>query len=161
MKKLLIIRHGKSSWDYDVNDKDRPLNNRGINDAILVSKHLINKVKDVDFVYSSPAIRALHTCMIFLRNLDLDLSRFLITKNLYDFSGLEVKNFIKSLNNDYKTVMIFGHNHAFTSISNIFGDQYIENLPTSGFVEIHFEVDSWEKVEDGRSKLIVFPKHLK
>ncbi len=161
MKKLLIIRHAKSSWDYDVSDKDRPLNNRGINDANLLSKHLINKVKDVDFVFSSPAIRALHTSAIFMRNLDLNFERFLIEKKLYDFSGNDVKNFLKGLNNDYNTVMIFGHNHAFTSISNIFGDQFIENLPTSGFVEIIFDVDSWNSITNGHSKSIIFPKHLK
>ena len=161
MKKLLIIRHAKSSWKYAVNDQDRPLNKRGITDANIVSKHLINKVKDIDFVCSSPAARALQTCSIFLRNLSIDLDKIKISKKLYDFGGLEVKNFIKSLNDDYNCVMIFGHNHAFTSISNIFGDYYIDNLPTSGFVEIEFDTNSWKFIKEGHSKLIVFPKHLK
>ena len=161
MKKLLIIRHAKSSWDYDVNDKDRPLNNRGINDANLLSKHLINKVKDVDFVYSSPAIRALHTCAIFMRNLDLNFDRFLIEKKLYDFSGIDVKNFIKSLNDDYNTVMIFGHNYAFTSLVNELGDTTIENLPTSGMAIVELDLNQWHDLRKGKTKQIIVPKELR
>jgi phosphohistidine phosphatase len=161
MKKLLIIRHAKSSWEHDVSDKDRPLSNRGINDANLVSNHLINRVKDVDFVCSSPAIRALHTCSIFMRNLELDFLKLLVSENLYDFGGLKVSNFIKSLNDDYNCVMIFGHNHAFTSISNIFGSQIIDNFPTSGYVELAFNANSWKDISTGKTELVVFPKHLK
>ena len=29
MKTLILVRHGKSSWDYAVNDKDRPLQRAG------------------------------------------------------------------------------------------------------------------------------------
>lgn len=161
MKKIFLVRHAKSSWDYDVIDKDRPLNNRGINDANLVSKELSSNISAIDFVYSSPAIRALHTCNIFLRNLWLDYEKFQITESLYDFGGNEVVNFIKSLNDSYNTVMIFGHNHAFTSICNIFGSEIIDNLPTSGFVEINFNINSWKDVEQGETKQVLFPKHLK
>ena len=52
--------------------------------------------------------------------------------------GDNVINFITNIDDSYEKVMIFGHNHAFTSICNIFGDQYIDNLPTSGLVVIKF-----------------------
>ena len=37
MKTVIFVRHGKSSWEYRVSDQDRPLQERGINDAHLVS----------------------------------------------------------------------------------------------------------------------------
>ncbi|WP_456866312.1 SixA phosphatase family protein [Galbibacter sp. BG1] len=161
MKQLYIVRHGKSSWDYGVDDKDRPLMERGINDAILVSNHLKKEFKAIDAVFSSPANRALHTCLIFMRKLELDVSKVIITEQLYDFGGTSVSNFIKQLDNSYKNVMIFGHNHAFTSISNIFGNKSIDNLPTSGVVKLNFDIERWQDVEYGTTELIIFPKQLK
>ena len=68
MKTVLFVRHGKSSWDYEVNDRDRPLKERGVNDAYAVSSEFKKMEIAVDFVYSSPANRALHTAVIFSRN---------------------------------------------------------------------------------------------
>lgn len=161
MKQLILMRHGKSSWDYDASDKDRPLKERGINDAHLVSKTFKIHAPQMDFIYSSPAIRALHTSMIFVRNLDFDLSNFSINNELYDFSGDSVERFVHRLDNNLKTVAIFGHNYAFTSLANTWGDQYIENVPTAGLVHITFGVDDWSKISKGITKQMVFPKHLK
>ena len=57
--------------------------------------------------------------------------------------------------------MIFGHNHAFTSISNIFGTAYMDNLPTSGLVKIDFEIEDWKDLKKGVTKLIIIPKELR
>ncbi|RIV30333.1 histidine phosphatase family protein [Flagellimonas lutimaris] len=161
MKQLILMRHGKSSWDYDVSDNDRPLKQRGVNDAHLVSQTFGLHAPSIDFIYSSPANRALHTSMIFIRNLEFDLSKFKVNNMLYDFSGNSVQQFVQQLDNDLNTVAIFGHNYAFTSLANTWGDQYIENVPTAGLVHITFGVDDWSKISGGTTKQMVFPKHLK
>ncbi|MGS2761534.1 SixA phosphatase family protein [Sinomicrobium sp. M5D2P9] len=161
MKQLTIIRHAKSSWDYSVGDRDRPLKEKGINDAILVASHVKDKIPIPDVVFSSPANRALHTCTIFLRMLDIPPEKLRLTWELYDFSGASVVNFIRMLSDDCEKVMIFGHNHAFTEVSNNFGDRYTDNLPTSGIVHITFEGDSWKETGKGTTNLMVFPKHLR
>tara|TARA_B100000749_G_scaffold247388_1_gene210784 strand:+ start:43 stop:345 length:303 start_codon:yes stop_codon:yes gene_type:complete len=99
--------------------------------------------------------------MIFVRNLEFDLSKFNVTNQLYDFSGNSVAQFVKKLDNRLSTVAIFGHNYAFTSLANTWGDQYIENVPTAGLVHITFGVDEWSKILEGTTKQMVFPKHLK
>ena len=68
---------------------------------------------------------------------------------------------IKELDDSLDTVMVVGHNHAFTSIANMLGNKYIDNLPTSGFVMIEFDIDSWSKITTGRTMKTVFPRHLK
>jgi phosphohistidine phosphatase len=57
--------------------------------------------------------------------------------------------------------MIVGHNHAFTSIANMMGSTYMDNLPTCGFVIIQFEEDSWENISVGTTLKTIFPRHLK
>ncbi len=161
MKTLILVRHGKSSWEYSVGDKDRPLLQRGINDAQLVSDHFNEQVLTLDAVFSSPAIRALHTSMIFVRQLYFPLSKFRVVNELYDFSGEYVIQFIKELDNQLDTVMIFGHNHAYTFIANSLGNSYIENVPTSGLVHIEFDTESWSSIQKGVTKQTIFPKQFK
>ncbi|WP_375234981.1 histidine phosphatase family protein, partial [Winogradskyella sp.] len=54
-KKLILIRHAKSSWKYDVSDIDRPLKKRGVTDASIISKAFKEKEYTVNKIYSSPA----------------------------------------------------------------------------------------------------------
>ncbi|WP_224483213.1 SixA phosphatase family protein [Robertkochia aurantiaca] len=161
VKRITLIRHAKSSWDYEVDDKDRPLKERGVSDAHLVAAAVAGRLKLPDAVFSSPANRALHTCMIFMRTLQVPFEKLTITKHLYDFGGRSVMDFINSLDNSYDHVMIFGHNHAFTAVSNELGSEYIHNLPTAGLVHIIFEEDNWQSVSKGVSEIVEFPKNLK
>tara|TARA_R110002051_G_scaffold313926_1_gene390439 strand:- start:5387 stop:5854 length:468 start_codon:yes stop_codon:yes gene_type:complete len=155
------MRHGKSSWDFSVSDRDRPLEERGISDAHLVASALENLDLKIHASFSSPANRALHTAMIVLRTLDFPFSKFHISNDLYDFSGESVVQFVKDLDDKLETVLIFGHNHAFTQIVNAFGNQYIENVPTAGLVQLNFEVDKWSDIVNGITKKSLFPKHIK
>ena len=84
-----------------------------------------------------------------------------IVEDLYDFGGESVINFVKNLSDEYDEIMIFGHNHAFTSISNIFGSIFIDNLPTSGLVKINFDTNNWADIKQGQTELILIPKELK
>lgn len=161
MKKLILVRHGKSSWDYSVDDKDRPLKERGINDGHLVSKKFRSQDVAVDAVFSSPANRALHTCLIFLRQLNFPFIKFQVTNELYDFSGERIQKFVRNLADDFDTVMIFGHNEAFTSVANSLGNSYIDSVPTTGLVQISFEVKNWASVTQGTTTQTIFPKDLK
>ncbi len=161
MKNLLLMRHGKSSWELNVNDEDRALLQRGISDAKLVGEKLSTKDLTIDFVYSSPANRALHTAMICIRQLRFPFDNFKVIPELYDFSGEHVLDFVRSQPSSLDTVLVFGHNHAFTHIANILGSEHIENVPTSGFVHLQFNDNNWTTIEKGTTVQTIFPKHLK
>lgn len=161
MKTLILVRHGKSSWEYSVGDKDRPLLQRGMNDAHLVADRYNEQDIPIDAIFSSPANRALHTSMIFIRQLYIPLDKYRVVNELYDFSGEYVLQFIKKLDDDLNTVMVFGHNHAFTYIANSLGNTYIENVPTSGLVQLEFDVDNWSSIEKAITKQTIFPKQIK
>ncbi|WP_033958674.1 SixA phosphatase family protein [Psychroserpens jangbogonensis] len=161
MRQIVLIRHAKSSWEHDVNDAERPLKKRGFRDAALVSNAFKNTSFTPDIIFSSPANRASSTCRIFMNILNYDDHILHIEDELYDFSGQNVIDFIAKIDDSYEKVMIFGHNHAFTSICNIFGDQFIDNLPTSGLVVINFDVTSWQNIKKGTTKLTIFPRDLK
>ena len=161
MKTLILMRHGKSSWDYEVNDRDRPLQEKGINDALLVASSFALTKDAIAAVFSSPAIRALHTCTIFLRQLEYPLDQLKLTEELYDFSGGNVHQFITHLDDSLDTVMIFGHNNAFTYIANSLGSKSIDNVPTAGLVQINFSANNWSAISQGTTENVLFPNHFK
>jgi len=160
MKNIIFVRHAKSSWKYDVLDTERPLKSRGIVDITNVSNEFKINNLHVDAVFSSYAKRALDTCEMFLETLGMSSNIIEITKNLYDFAGYQVVSFIKQLDNSLDTVMIFGHNHALTSIVNTYGSDCIDNVPTSGLVMIAFDIDKWQDLKQGKTTLVLFPKDL-
>lgn len=161
MKEIILVRHGKSSWEFNIDDKSRPLKSRGVADAKMVAKKLKEKSNIPSVIFSSPANRAFSTCKIFSEILGFSISSIKIENELYDFQGNDVINFIKKLPNNYTDVMIFGHNNAFTSISNIFGDIFIDNLPTSGLVKLKFDIDHWKDLKKGTTEFVIIPKDFK
>ena len=49
MKRLILIRHAKSSWkDMSLSDFDRPLNKRGMANGEFMSDLLSKKIKSVE-----------------------------------------------------------------------------------------------------------------
>ena len=162
MKTIVLVRHGKSSWEFDLPDAQRPLKSRGINDANLVANQFIQlKEEFLGRIFSSPANRALSTCKIFVESFNLSENSISIIDELYDFGGESVIRFIKNLPNSVDEIMIFGHNHAFTSIANIFGDKFIDNVPTSGLIKLKFDIDNWQNLRQGTTELVIIPKELK
>lgn len=161
MKRLVLVRHGKSSWDSPVEDIDRPLKERAYKDA----EHVISAFKAyLDFpveVFSSPAKRANTTAELFKNELDIEDLHFHIKSQLYTFNASEVLDFVKKLEDRFDNVMLFGHNPAYTELVNRLGNLPIDNLPTTGLVSIGFEIESWKQIQKGKTLLYLFPKHLR
>ena len=55
MKNLVLLRHAKSSWDYDVADRNRPLAKKGIQRIQAMAKVCESTFTSVQQYYSSPA----------------------------------------------------------------------------------------------------------
>ncbi|AUC76247.1 SixA phosphatase family protein [Olleya sp. Bg11-27] len=162
MNKIIqFIRHAKSSWESNVEDHDRPLKKRGIKDAILVSNHLKVNFLNPDLIFCSTSERTRLTAMLFVEVLDLKHIKFEPKKELYDFSGASILGAILSCDDSVNVLMVYGHNFALTDLCNLFGNIVIDNLTTSGFVQIEFAQNTWRNIKNGKTTKIVFPKHLK
>lgn len=157
-KTVTLVRHAKSSWDFDLPDHKRPLIERGIADARIIAKKFSENFIMPDAVFTSHAVRAHTTCAIFMETLNIPKEKLTVTQELYDFGGSQVSNFIKSLPDEYQNVMVFGHNHAFTAVSNIFGNVYIDNVPTAGLVQLQFKENLWKDLKKGITLQTLFPK---
>jgi len=161
MKNLILVRHAKSLRDLPLRDIDRPLAPRGIKDAQLVATNCKPFLPHTYIIWSSIAKRASETALIFAQNISYPIESIIYKEELYTFAENQLENVIKSCSNAFENVILFGHNAAITNFVNKFGDVFIENVPTSGFVVLQFDTDSWEKIKKGKTIKTIFPKDLK
>ncbi|WP_127845109.1 SixA phosphatase family protein [Psychroflexus aestuariivivens] len=161
MKRLILVRHGKSSWEHNVEDKERPLLKRAYDDARLVINSFKNFV-DFEFeIFTSYANRAKSSAEIFQNELNIPDKKFHIKREIYTFDVNELKSEIERLPNSVDNVMLFGHNPAITNFVNFFGSENYENIPTTGLVVLEFNSSSWNNIQPGITRLNLFPKNLR
>jgi len=161
MKELCLLRHAKSSWeDRDLSDHDRPLKRRGRRDSYLLGQALAIQF---DAIYSSTAERAQSTISIVMEARGIEFGLLTPAAELYTFDAREVLNFVRGISDKYETVLIVGHNPAFTDLCNDLSDAGLENLPTTGFAKLSCNVNHWRSVSDGCAELesLVTPKMLR
>lgn len=160
MKKLILFRHAKSRWDMGVNDRERDLEEVGI-ERTEKSAAKLKSILDfeIDVWLSSPAVRARKTAELtalhFPKKPEIN-----IVENLYTFSFFDLLKEVKKIDNQFQTAILFGHNEAFTEFVNRMGNQYLYNLPTSGIAMLEFQSDSWTEIERGETLNIIKPKKL-
>jgi phosphohistidine phosphatase len=160
LKILHVVRHAKSSWDYDgTADIDRTLKSKGIKSAYEISRKLKLSQLVPEKIISSPANRALHTAVIFARVFEFPFTEIQITNVLYESSADKIVDMIRKLNNEVNSVMIFGHNPDFTDLVNNFIKSPVDNIPTSGVVTLKFSVPDWKGIDRSNleNQLFNFP----
>lgn len=161
MKTLYIVRHAKSSWDFpDLKDAERPLIEKGINKTKKMLLELIEKNVVVDVIVSSHAKRAHETAKLIAKGINYPVEKIEISQHIYQVNRDDIFNILFSQNDSIDSLMIVGHNPTLTQFANLFLEEKIELLPTSGIVSISFETDKWIEVIKAKHKtnFIIFPK---
>ena len=157
MKKLFIVRHAKSSWDFpELDDFDRPLNKRGKANAPEMGRRLAEKDVLPDLLISSPAKRAAATARRIAEAIHYDKNKIIKEQEFYHGGVQNFVNIISQQEKDINTLMVFGHNPGLTDLANYLANAGIYNIPTCGIVEIDFDSDDWSDVAKGKGKLVSF-----
>ena len=161
MKKLILVRHGKSSWEEDLPDDERPLKKRAYKDAALVLNAFSGFCEKPLKIWSSYATRALTTAEIFKERLEVADDDFTVKDKLYTFDTKALLKIIKTCDDEVETLMVFGHNPAITGVANKLGDQHFSNVPTTGLCMIELESEKWQEIQKGKTLMYLFPKNLR
>ncbi len=160
MKQLTIIRHGKSSWDFPVQDQNRPLIEKGILNSIKIGKESKPLISPNSLIWSSFAERAFSTAKIVVDQWNLPNQLIIVKDELYTFDYKQLERIIKTCPDSCDSLVVFGHNNAITDFVNKFGDIFIDNVPTSGLVSLNFDSNSWSTISKGKTNTILFPRDI-
>lgn len=165
MKKVILLRHAKSSWDNpDLDDHDRPLNKRGKAASPVIGEWLIRKQHVPDAVLCSTATRSRDT----LSGLKLpkSASRHVeFIPKLYHASPETMLEILRQCGNDVDTVMLVGHQPGLGAMARLLSDhatarckRAFEHFPTAAAAVLEINVSRWKDIGYGMAKFTDFAK---
>lgn len=151
MKKLIFLRHAKSSWEEPVFDRNRSLSSKGIKAIEKVALHWEELFNEAELILTSPANRALNTATILAHTIGYDLQKIRINEELYTFNPKELITFIKKIDDALSNIIIVGHNPAFSEVSQKLSTNCAPALRTSCWTQLTFQTNKWSSIEYGSS----------
>lgn len=111
MRELMLLRHGKSSWDESgVADRDRPLSARGRRDAKMMAA-AIAADHPPDRILCSPTRRTRETLGALIPHL-ADESIIAISDDLYAAGDADYCDVIVAHGGEARRLLVIGHNPA-------------------------------------------------
>lgn len=156
MKKLVFIRHAKSSWDDPyLDDHERPLAERGLRDAPRMAQRLKKRDFKIDAMISSDAKRAKTTALIMAEILHFPKENIVFTPSLYMASANKILAEIRQTKSNVESILVFGHNPGFNEIIEKLGGE-IDNLPTAGQFGFKLDIKDWEDISPKKTKVWFF-----
>jgi phosphohistidine phosphatase len=140
MKRLLLIRHAKAEHENKYSDFERPLTEKGMEDATIMAQRLVAGDIKPALIIASPALRTHTTANIFSEHL---LSHEIETdKRIYDASENALLHIINHLPEDRDFVAIVGHNPGISQILYYLTGK-IKDVPTCAVALIEFDEEEW------------------
>lgn len=157
MKKLVLVRHAKSSWDDPgAADFDRKLNKRGKRDAPFMAEKLAEKGVRADLIISSPAKRARKTAIQMAKGIGYNPEKIQFEDSAYSFSAQDILEVLQKVDDGYDTVVFVGHNHGLTDLAERLTGESLVNVPTAGMAGISCKISSWSALGSGCGELMFF-----
>ena len=162
-KLLLILRHAKSSWEFEeLSDHDRPLNNRGRRDAPLMGRKLLKEQLVPQIIISSSAVRAHSTAKKVAKACGYE-DEILIDPALYGSGYSDYLNVLINQEDKHDIIMLVGHNPISEQLVEVLTGEIV-TMPTCAIACISLPITSWKQIIDktkGQLLNLWRPKELK
>jgi phosphohistidine phosphatase len=144
----------------EMDDFDRPLNERGEKDAPHMARQLKHRDVVPDCMITSPANRALSTCQTFAKIFNFEKKKIISEPKFYhadpDTILKVLASFPEHRHDKEDVVFVFGHNPGITEFANNLLNVSIDNIPTCGVVEATLNIYSWKEISYGCGKMDSF-----
>jgi len=161
MKRLLLMRHGKSDWSADyATDHHRPLNERGVRSARAIGKVLSEESQSPDLVISSSAVRAITTAQLAAEAGEWT-SEILIESRLYG-SGADTVIQVAAQAREVGRLMLVGHQPTWSVLVSMLTGDRVE-MKTATVAVIAFNLSAWSDLPGatGEVEMVYHPRqHL-
>ncbi len=160
MKRLILVRHAKSSWsDNTLNDKDRPLNDRGNADALKIGKWLAARGLQPDQVMASTALRCRETWNGLAKGLG-PVADVAFLDLLYLATDREMLEILHTATGE--TVLMLGHMPGIGDFARDLRQDpppmhdLFRKYPTGSVSVLNLHIDDWSQVHYGDADFETF-----
>ncbi|PHS04170.1 MAG: histidine phosphatase [Blastopirellula sp.] len=143
LKRLILMRHAKSSWKDGLSDHQRTLNKRGRKNAPLIANELIQLDWEPDLVLSSDASRTRETWELMSEQFTQS-PKTIFLNSLYLAGIRDIRDAIAQADDQYSTIMLIGHNPGWEQAASFLTGQDIW-FTTANAALLSITHESWEK----------------
>ena len=163
-RRLVLLRHAKSDWPDGVPDRDRPLGQRGRQEAPAAGRWLAAAGVLPDLAVVSAARRAQQTWNLVSGQLPVDVPTQ-ISDEYYGASADEALQIVRGLPSDAATVVMVGHNPTTERLASMLDDatglqadreRLAAKFPTSALAVLHVQMESWADLAPSTARLQAF-----
>ena len=169
MKHLAVLRHAKSSWGHpNLDDFDRPLNERGWKAARRMGRELKNRRMRFDFGLASPAARVRETLDGVADGYGEFPFAVRFEPQIYLATVTTLLELVRGIDDETRAALIVGHNPGLhelvlelTSGSDLRA-RVEAKFPTAALAVIALPADHWSDVGESSGELaeLILPKEL-
>lgn len=156
MKKIFIVRHAKSDWNNNLIDFERPLNERGHNDAPIMAEKIKSLGERPQLIISSPAMRAKTTAKYFAEVFGYADECIEYHHEIYDIGQKFTIQMLTKISPKIDSVMVFGHNPDQSHLATYLSNEIIGNMPTCAVVGVEMQTENWSEIKNAESRLICY-----
>lgn len=145
MKRLLLLRHAKSSWgEANLSDYDRPLNDRGWHDAPRIGRLLRQEDLVPDLIVASSAKRAATTAKLVAETASFE-GELRYTDKLYLAEPEAYIALARRVDEAVNTLMLVGHNPGIQELITLLTGQD-ERMATATLACVAMPIKLWAEL---------------
>jgi len=168
MRRLILLRHGKSAWPDGTGDLERPLARRGREASPHMGAYLAREKLIPDLVLVSPARRTQETWALVRPHLGDVAVR--TEPRIYEAAAERLLSVARETDADTATLLMVGHNPGLADLLRLLvsdGDRLaftkaMKKYPTAGLAVIDLPNGTWRELSprSGRLDRFVTPNSL-
>ncbi len=159
---LIAVRHAKSSWEFDLDDHDRPLSARGRRDADALGRLLAQRSLRPDLVLCSTAARTRETWDR-AQAVGASAGEVRLVRAIYNAWVPELVRLLRETPEEVSTLLLLGHapgipdlvEHICIRTNTTDWAQLDQKYPTSGVAVINVP-GPWREVGSSSAELVSF-----
>jgi phosphohistidine phosphatase len=158
MLRIYFVRHATAQEKGGaLPDFERSLVKKGEKEAAAVARSLALNNPSPDLMISSFANRAIETAHVFAKAFGYPRQRILLRDTFYGHTNIEeLAEEIRKQPDKYRSLMLFGHDPAFSQLAADLVKDFRETIPKAGVVVAEFPTRRWQSVERGSGRLVEF-----
>lgn len=156
---LILLRHGKSDWNTNETDYNRPVTDRGKRGAQRIGVWLAQNGLKPDMVISSPAERARLTAQKMMKAMGETAHYIIYDERIYEAELNDLLEVLSGISRETKRVILVGHNPGLEQLLTFLCDEEIsipgdgKLLPTAALAHLSLS-RQWNKISKNSAKLV-------
>ena len=161
LRRLVLLRHAKSSWEGELADVARPLSARGRRDAAAAGHWLVTHVGTPDLVLCSTAVRTRQTWarVVEAEPDALGTVPVRFEQDIYEAWSDTLLDLLHALPAEVSTVVLVGHGPGLPDLAQrlnrVSGDGPLGKYKTSG-IAVFAVFGSWDELGPGNAALTAY-----